>query len=103
MKQTPSEWLAHLPRYLSAAQARLRKLDEGKVDRDQTLSAQLASRLDPYRRFAADAKPGNDELTTYRWMREEWRVSLFAQELGTSIPVSDKRLDKQWKKAQRVR
>ncbi|MBB6428399.1 ATP-dependent RNA helicase HrpA [Algisphaera agarilytica] len=103
VKQTPAEWLAHLPRYLSAAQARLRKLDEGKVDRDQTLAAQLASRLDPYRRFAADAKPGNDELTTYRWMLEEWRVSLFAQELGTSIPVSDKRLDKQWKKAQRVR
>ncbi len=35
-------------------------------------------------------------LIQYRWMLEEWRVSLFAQELGTSLSVSAKRLDKQW-------
>ena len=33
-------------------------------------------------------------------MLEEYRVSLFAQELGTSIPVSAKRLDRQWAKIQ---
>lgn len=38
------------------------------------------------------------ELTLYRWMIEELRVSLFAQELGTKMPVSGTRLDKQWAK-----
>ena len=36
------------------------------------------------------------ELETYRWMLEEYRVHLFAQELGTSMSVSEKRLDRQW-------
>ena len=34
----------------------------------------------------------------YRWMLEEFRVSLFAQQLGTRLPVSSKRLDEQWQK-----
>ena len=36
-------------------------------------------------------------LEEYRWMLEELRVSLFAQELKTSIPVSPKRLEAQWR------
>ncbi|MBC8289899.1 MAG: DUF3418 domain-containing protein, partial [Planctomycetes bacterium] len=36
------------------------------------------------------------QLEYYRWMIEELRVSLFAQELGTAIPVSEVRLEKQW-------
>jgi ATP-dependent helicase HrpA len=36
-----------------------------------------------------------NQLNTYRWMVEEYKVSLFAQELGTAIPVSSKRLDAQ--------
>ena len=35
-------------------------------------------------------------LEQHRWMIEEYRVSLFAQDLGTSVPVSPKRLDAQW-------
>ncbi len=100
VKLTPPQWLPHLPRFLNAALSRLRKLDEGKADRDQVLAAQLASRIDPFRRFTS-VNQKSEAIATYRWMLEEWRVSLFAQELGTSIPVSDKRLDKQWKKAQR--
>ena len=38
------------------------------------------------------------EATRYRWMLEEFRVSLFAQHLGTRLPVSSKRLDEQWRK-----
>jgi ATP-dependent helicase HrpA len=38
------------------------------------------------------------ELELYRWMLEEFRVSLFAQQLGVSMPVSAVRLDKQWAK-----
>ena len=35
-------------------------------------------------------------LDQYRWMLEEFRVSQFAQELKTSIPISTKRLEAQW-------
>ena len=35
-------------------------------------------------------------MQRYRWMLEELRVSLFAQELGTSEPVSVQRLERQW-------
>ena len=38
------------------------------------------------------------ELELYRWMFEELRVSLFAQELGTLMPISLQRLEKQWGK-----
>ncbi len=36
------------------------------------------------------------QLELYRWWLEEYRVSLFAQQLGTKVPISDKRLSKQW-------
>jgi ATP-dependent helicase HrpA len=35
------------------------------------------------------------EIETFRWMIEEFKVSLFAQELGTAMPISPKRLDQQ--------
>ena len=41
------------------------------------------------------------ELVLYRWMLEEYRVSLFAQKLGTSLPVSAKRLEQQWSRVGR--
>ena len=36
------------------------------------------------------------QLELYRWWLEEYRVSLFGQQLGTKVPISDKRLSKQW-------
>jgi ATP-dependent helicase HrpA len=36
------------------------------------------------------------QIDQFRWLLEELRVSLFAQELKTPIPVSTKRLQKQW-------
>jgi ATP-dependent helicase HrpA len=41
------------------------------------------------------------ELDVFRWMIEEYRVSLFAQRLGTSMKVSPQRLDKQFEKVRR--
>ncbi|MFM7115844.1 MAG: DUF3418 domain-containing protein, partial [Planctomycetota bacterium] len=38
----------------------------------------------------------DSELLKFRWLLEEYRVSVFAQQLGTSQPVSSKRLEKQW-------
>jgi len=42
----------------------------------------------------------SDEAFHYRWMLEEFRVSLFAQQMKTRLPVSSKRLEQQWQKVQ---
>jgi ATP-dependent helicase HrpA len=42
------------------------------------------------------------EIENLRWMIEEFKVSLFAQELGTAMPVSAKRLDQQLEIIQRT-
>jgi ATP-dependent helicase HrpA len=103
MIDTPSCWLVQYPRYLRAAQRRLEKIRTGHLDRDRVRFEQLApliARLDEARKAQPD-RPDTPELVQYRWMLEEFRVSLFAQELGTAIPISAKRLERQWKKIRR--
>ncbi|MCG1041241.1 ATP-dependent RNA helicase HrpA [Mycetohabitans sp. B8] len=98
---TPYAQLAHFPRYLKGMSLRIDKL---KVDpaRDQRLAAELAPLMQPYQRAlsqrggAADAR-----LVEFRWLLEELRISLFAQELRTPMPVSVKRLHKVWESMQR--
>jgi len=94
----PWERLQHLPRYLKAAAARLDKLRADPA-RDQRLAAELA----PLQSAWLRAKPGRQspELEQFRWLLEELRVSLFAQELRTPVPVSAKRLAKLWQTIQR--
>jgi ATP-dependent helicase HrpA len=49
----------------------------------------------PYWRAVLDARASGDAseaLDTLRWLTEEWRVSVFAQELKTAEPVSGKRM-----------
>jgi ATP-dependent helicase HrpA len=41
-----------------------------------------------------------EQLNSYRWYLEEYRVSLFAQQLGTSVSVSEKRVRQRWKDVQ---
>jgi ATP-dependent helicase HrpA len=96
---TPWEWLSHLPRYLKAAQLRLEKLTAGRLAQDARHMSDLAPRVRAYRERAASNRElaiDDPHLDHYRWMLEEYRVSLFAQELGTSLTISAKRLDKQW-------
>ncbi len=92
-------WLVHYPRYLRAAQLRLEKLGHGGLPRDQERHAEFQPRWQEYLELAARHREQRilaAELTTYRWMLEEYRVALFAQELGTAVQVSPKRLEKQW-------
>ena len=98
----PWDRLRHLPRYLQAARLRLDKLAAGGLTRDQARARDLAPR---WRRWVdlADAlaelprsSPVRAELDRYRWMLEEYRVSLFAQELGAAERVSANRLDTHW-------
>jgi ATP-dependent helicase HrpA len=98
LARTPWDRLQHLPRYLKAVSARIDKL-RADPTRDARLAADLASLEQPYRReLAARAKYAAPaaELEQFGWLLEELRVSLFAQELKTPVPVSAKRLAKLW-------
>jgi ATP-dependent helicase HrpA len=101
LASTPWNWLTQLPRYLAAVSLRLKKIATSGIPRDRQAHDQIAPRWQAYQeRTAEHHRRGiaDPELELFRWMIEELRVSLFAQELGTSIPVSPQRLDKQWNK-----
>ena len=93
---TPWPQLAHLPRYLKAITMRLDKL-RGDPARDAARLAELRPIEQRFLRMLADRKGVADaRLDEFRWLLEELRVSLFAQELRTPQPVSVKRLEKAW-------
>jgi ATP-dependent helicase HrpA len=93
---TPWAQLAHLPRYLKAIVMRLDKLRADPA-RDAQRLAELRPIEQRYTRHLAERKGVPDaRLDEFRWLLEELRVSLFAQELRTPQPVSVKRLDKAW-------
>jgi ATP-dependent helicase HrpA len=95
---TPWTSLTHLPRYLEALDRRLAKYPE-RPDRDAQHAVQVASLWQRFaeraerNRLAGRAEPALEE---FRWLIEELRVSLFAQELKTPVPVSFKRLERAW-------
>jgi ATP-dependent helicase HrpA len=99
LARTPWERLQHLPRYLKAASMRLDKLRADPA-RDARLAVELASLEQPYRRETARRAP-SVELEQFGWLLEELRVSLFAQELKTPVPVSVKRFAKLWQTVRR--
>ena len=93
---TPWAQLAHLPRYLKAVVMRLDKLRADPA-RDTQRLAELRPIEQRYWRHLAERKGVQDtRLEEFRWLLEELRVSLFAQELRTPQPVSAKRLEKVW-------
>lgn len=98
VRDTPLEWIKEYPRYLKAIEQRLDKLTN-QVAKDRVYCAELAEYWQQYQtclaKHLAEGKR-DTHLQHYRWMLEEYRVSLFAQQLGTKMPVSDKRLAKQW-------
>ncbi|MGH8724165.1 MAG: ATP-dependent RNA helicase HrpA, partial [Burkholderiales bacterium] len=103
LARTPWERLQHLPRYLKAASLRLDKLHADPA-RDARLAAEVALLEQQYRReAAARARHGalQPEFEQFGWLLEELRVSLFAQELKTPVPVSAKRLAKLWQTLRR--
>ena len=92
----PYAQLQHYPRYLKAITTRLDKLRADPA-RDAQRLAELRPLEQRYLRRLADRKGVADaRLDEFRWLLEELRVSLFAQELRTPQPVSVKRLEKAW-------
>ncbi|WP_418606838.1 DUF3418 domain-containing protein [Georgenia sp. SUBG003] len=96
---TPPERLVHLPRYLRAAQRRIERAQQN-VHQDANLAWTIGELEDAYE-AAVDASdrlapdPARDAtLEEVRWLIEELRVSFFAQQLGTPVKVSEKRIRK---------
>jgi len=95
---TPWEQLQHLPRYLKAIVRRLEKYPTA-MERDAKSTAAIHALWQDYQKRVEKhrkEKIDDAELARFRWMLEELRVSMFAQELKTPYPVSVKRLQKAW-------
>lgn len=100
---TPWRWLSQYPRYLRALELRIDRAPREAGQRD----AQLAERVnehwehvlqwEAYLRTRGGPTPAFEQV---RWMVEEFRVATFAQDLGTSIKVSEERLAKAWEAVQ---
>ena len=98
--ETEHTQLAHFPRYLKAVQVRLEKLRTDPT-RDARLMSEWQLAAMPWQRALKSGIHGDPKMQEFRWMLEELRVSLFAQELKTPMPVSVKRLQKVWESMQR--
>ncbi|QLD49918.1 ATP-dependent RNA helicase HrpA [Paraburkholderia fungorum] len=98
---TPYPQLAHFPRYLKGIALRIDKLKADSA-RDARQFAEFHPLLQNYQRALAQRGGVLDtRLSEFRWLLEELRISLFAQELRTPMPVSVKRLYKVWESMQR--
>ena len=96
--------LPHLSRYLKALLIRAERAALNPA-KDQERLRQLApyqEALKKLRTEPARSPEAQRQREAFRWMIEEFKVSLFAQELGTAVPVSPKRLDKQLELVQRT-
>jgi len=97
LARTPPDRLRHVPRYLKAARHRIEKAPSQPA-KDAELAwrvREIAEELDREREAALASIPDAARfarIDTARWMIEEFRVSLFAQQLGTDGPVSEKRI-----------
>ncbi|MEY1662119.1 ATP-dependent RNA helicase HrpA [Isoalcanivorax beigongshangi] len=97
LRDTPAQALAEYPRYLHAISLRLDKLG-GQLNKDRAWAQELEGLWEQYQLRAGDRPlwQQSPALAEYRWLLEEYRVSLFAQQLGTRVPVSPKRLRQHW-------
>ncbi|MDB5935984.1 MAG: hrpA, partial [Massilia sp.] len=100
--ETDYAQLAHFPRYLKAINVRLEKLRADPA-RDAKSMAEWTGAASQFLRISKiqAGKNTDPRMSDFRWMLEELRVSLFAQELRTPMPVSAKRLQKVWESMQR--
>jgi ATP-dependent helicase HrpA len=92
--------LPELPRYLKALSIRMERATLNPV-KDQERARQLAPYTEALQKFTTTSPTSleaRQSLEEFRWMVEEYKVSLFAQELGTAFPISGKRLEEQLKR-----
>jgi ATP-dependent helicase HrpA len=98
-QEIPFAHLKDYPRYLKAVEQRVEKLHHA-AGRDQQRMAEMAEIQTRWRersRAAEAAGRRDGRLEEIRWMLEELRVSLFAQQLGTAYPISVRRIQVRWR------
>lgn len=104
LSQTPKTQLEQFPRFLKACSVRFEKMAREQALERTALPLlkdwweQYVGRLEQHKAQGIY----DPELERFRWLIEEQRVSWFAQQLGTSETVSEKRLAKQWQQVRRV-
>ena len=102
--RTPWAQWPRLPIYLKAMTLRLEKYSSNP-SRDAAREADIQELEQMWQEktdgLVKQGQPVSDDLAAFKWMIEELRVSLFAQELKTPYPVSVKRLLKEWEKENR--
>ncbi len=102
----PFERLHHQARYLRALLLRIERASSNPP-KEQERVRLIAPYVAALRQWES-ARPGDtsaerrERIEEFRWMIEEYKVSLFAQELGTATPVSPKRLEEQAEKIRRA-
>ena len=97
---TPWRWLQQYPRYGKALLHRTQRLS-GQYPKDQKGMSMMAPFLQKWetlthQRIGLESQC--PDALEFVWMLEEFRISLFAQQIGTKMPVSTKRLEQQWGK-----
>jgi ATP-dependent helicase HrpA len=98
--------LDHLPRYIQAAAIRARRAVVD-FEKDRAKSQEIIKFSDGLNQLLKELSPSvSDEkrqaIEAYFWMLEEYKVSVFAQELKTAIPISAKRLELKLKEIGRM-
>jgi ATP-dependent helicase HrpA len=94
VRDTPEAWFRQLPKYAQAVLRRIARLRE-----DSARDRRLAAQLEPWERALCELESGSPEagsdprVAELRWGIEEFRLSLYAQELRTRGPISAQRLD----------
>lgn len=95
---SPEEYFLEIPRYLKAIKERMVKYPR-QIEKDKLWTKMLQQYYSQYSQQYEELVTQNmvsTELEKYRWLLEEYRVSLFAQSMGTREPISDKRLKRFW-------
>ena len=101
LEDTPWPWLLQLPRYMHCIRTRVDRLSSGGLQRELELTQDFNRYEERYmlkRKHHRGQNFCDPMLDHYRWMLEEFRVSLFAPKLGTAIKVSGGKLDDQWER-----
>ena len=93
LHELPPERLEHYPRYLEAMRIRLESIEKDP-NRDAERMAQVEPFWHQYLQLLEQGRDYDEAMDEYRWLMEEFRVSLFAQQLGTRAKVSVQRLRK---------
>ncbi len=102
LRDTQPEWLEQYPRYMKGLLNRAQRLS-GQYPKDQQHTATLQELAEPLWALLERRSTALVECPAacqYRWMLEELRVSLFAQQLGTRLGVSRKRLEERWREVE---